>query len=54
MDFDADLVALMAGSLALAICLAAWTRRTISPRRTLRKMMGAGALLGAAALLLVD
>ena len=54
MDFDADLLALMAGSLALAICLAAWSRRAVTTRKRLRKMMGAGALLGAAALLLVD
>jgi hypothetical protein len=54
MDFGDDLLALVAASLALAICLAAWARRGVAPRRQLRKMMGMGALLGAAALLLVD
>jgi hypothetical protein len=53
-DFDADLVALMAASVALGLCLAAWARRTVAPRRRLRRMAGAAALLGAAALVLVD
>ena len=54
--FDyADLLALLVGSLGLAVVLAAWLRdRTLSPRRLLRRMMGAGALLGAAALVLID
>ncbi|MBA2965578.1 MULTISPECIES: hypothetical protein [Ramlibacter] len=54
MDFGDDLLALVAASLSLAVCLAAWARRGVAPRRQLRKMMGMGALLGAAALLLVD
>jgi hypothetical protein len=49
-----DLFALIAGSLALACCLAAWARQSVAPRKQLRKMMGMSALLGAAALLLVD
>jgi hypothetical protein len=54
MDLGDDLFALIAASLAAAFCLAAWARRRVAPRRQLRKMMGMGALLGAAALLLVD
>lgn len=54
MDLAADLPALIAASLALAFCLATWVRRAVAPRKQLRKMMGMGALLGAAALLLVD
>ena len=53
-DFDADLLALMAASVALGLGLAAWARRTVAPRRQLRRMAGAAALLGAAALVLVD
>jgi hypothetical protein len=54
MEFGDDLLALIAGSLALACCLVAWAHRAAAPRKQLRKMMGMGALLGAAALLLVD
>lgn len=54
MDLGDDLLALIAASLALAFCLAAWARRGTAPRKQLRKMMGMGALLGAVALLLVD
>jgi hypothetical protein len=54
LELGDDLLALIAASLALAFCLAAWARRSVAPRRQFRKMMGMGALLGAAALLLVD
>ncbi|WP_167772949.1 hypothetical protein [Ramlibacter humi] len=55
MDFDDDFFALLALSLALAALLASWARRrNVSPRRQVRRMMGAGALFGAAALMLLD
>jgi hypothetical protein len=53
-DNDADLLGLIAASVSLGLCLAAWARRSIAPRRHLRRMAGAAALLGAAALVLVD
>jgi uncharacterized membrane protein YadS len=49
-----DLLFLIAGSLCLAFYLAAWLRRRFAPRRQMRKLMGLGAIFGAAALVLVD
>lgn len=45
---------LMAGSLALAICLAAWFGRKRASRRDMRLMLGTGACLGGASLLLAE
>lgn len=45
---------LMAGSLALAICLAAWLGRKRVTRRDIRFMLGTGACLGGASLLLAE
>lgn len=53
MDED-DLLFLIAGSLSLAFMIAGWMRRSIGTRKQMRKLMGWGALFGAAALVLVD
>lgn len=49
-----DLLFLIAGSLCLAFYLAAALRRGSTTRRQMRKLMGLGAIFGAAALVLVD